>query len=297
MQATEMEKGAQAKHGTQGAGSAVSVLLLGIHLDHPRCTHIATCLDHAPTAPAAALMSRKGTTHRQAGPPPLLARLYGEGNVVCLRELLLRLSDLSREAAPLTAALVQPHDHADYAQVRSRALGLYACWALCVIERRCRIRKRGACPGAGAANADRSRHLPAVNPTALPRFCSQELLEHTWCVLRPGAPPLRDGFSLSQASSQQQVSCGWAWRQPPPGVGMCSALLHFPHEPTHPSLCVQLLGRAVEALLRLGQQKTGGLGGGGNVLCYGFRKKRPTGAPCGWPAWRMRACPRLRTHC
>ncbi len=54
-----------------------------------------------------------------SGPPPLLQRLYGEGNVVCLRELLLRLCALSHEAAALPAALVQPHDHADYAQVCS----------------------------------------------------------------------------------------------------------------------------------------------------------------------------------
>ncbi|KAL4423217.1 hypothetical protein ABPG77_000009 [Micractinium sp. CCAP 211/92] len=116
-----------------------------------------------------------------SGPPPLLQRLYGEGNVVCLRELLLRLCALSHEAAALPAALVQPHDHADYAQV---------------------------------------------------------LLERTWCVLRADAPPLRDGFSLSQAAGQHQ-----------------------------------LVGRAVEALLGSGQHKSGSAGG--NVLCYGFRKRRP----------------------
>lgn len=61
-----------------------------------------------------------------AGPPPLLTRLYGADNVVCLRELLLRLSAASREAAPLPAALVQPHDHADYSQVDSSAGRLWA---------------------------------------------------------------------------------------------------------------------------------------------------------------------------
>ena len=40
-------------------------------------------------------------------------------------------------------------------------------------------------------------------------------------------------------------------------------------------LVPQLVTRAVEALLRSGQQKSGG--GGGNVLCYGFRNKRPSG--------------------
>ncbi|PSC73504.1 telomerase reverse transcriptase [Micractinium conductrix] len=117
---------------------------------------------------------------RPGGPPPLLTRLYGEGEVLSLRQLLLRLSALSREAAPLPTALVQPHDHADF---------------------------------------------------------SQALLERTWCVLRSGSPPLRDGFSLSQASGQHQ-----------------------------------LVGRAVEALLRSGHQKSSV--GGGNVLCYGFRKRR-----------------------
>ena len=57
---------------------------------------------------------------RPVGPPPLLVRLYGEGSVVCLRELLLRLGALSREAAPLAAALFQPHDHPDYSQVGGR---------------------------------------------------------------------------------------------------------------------------------------------------------------------------------
>ena len=58
-----------------------------------------------------------------AGPPPLLQRLYGEGNVVCLRELLLRLSGQSREAAALVAALVLPCDHSDYAQVGAECPG------------------------------------------------------------------------------------------------------------------------------------------------------------------------------
>jgi hypothetical protein len=60
---------------------------------------------------------RRSRAQAEAGPPPLLQRLYGESNVLCLRELLLSLSGLSREAAALPAALVQPHDHADYAQV------------------------------------------------------------------------------------------------------------------------------------------------------------------------------------
>ena len=38
---------------------------------------------------------------------------------------------------------------------------------------------------------------------------------------------------------------------------------------------VQLVIRAVEALLTSGQNKSGG--GGGNVLCYGYRRKRPAG--------------------
>ncbi len=36
-------------------------------------------------------------------------------------------------------------------------------------------------------------------------FAMQVLLERTWCVLRADAPPLRDGFSLSQAAGQHQV--------------------------------------------------------------------------------------------
>lgn len=56
---------------------------------------------------------------RRAEPaaPPLLAKLYGEGNVLCLRDMLLRLAGLSNEAAALPTALVQPHDHADYSCV------------------------------------------------------------------------------------------------------------------------------------------------------------------------------------
>ncbi|KAL4860163.1 Telomerase reverse transcriptase [Chlorella vulgaris] len=53
----------------------------------------------------------------QDTPSPLLQQVYGCDNVVSLRELLLRLSDQSTEAAAaLRAALHQPHDHADYAQ-------------------------------------------------------------------------------------------------------------------------------------------------------------------------------------
>jgi hypothetical protein len=52
------------------------------------------------------------------GPPPLLLRLYGDECVLNLRQLLLRLSEQSPEAAAaLRSALVQPTDHADYAQV------------------------------------------------------------------------------------------------------------------------------------------------------------------------------------
>ena len=62
--------------------------------------------------------------------------------------------------------------------------------------------------------------------------------------------------------------------------------LSSPHLQTlfrHP----QLIGRAVEALLRTSQQqKAGGASagwGGVNVLCYGFRKKRPAGEQgCAW---------------
>ena len=36
------------------------------------------------------------------------------------------------------------------------------------------------------------------------------LLRRTWCVLRAGAPPLRGGFPLQQACTQEQVGvCGW----------------------------------------------------------------------------------------
>jgi hypothetical protein len=66
----------------------------------------------------------------QDTPSPLLQQIYGCDNVVSLRELLLRLSDQSAEAAAaLRAALQQPHDHADYAQVRRVHL-LRACWML-----------------------------------------------------------------------------------------------------------------------------------------------------------------------
>lgn len=52
----------------------------------------------------------------------------------------------------------------------------------------------------------------------------------------------------------------------------------------HPAnLFLQLIGRAVEALLRHDQQRKAAGGGssgwgGVNVLCYGFRKRRPAGA-------------------
>lgn len=64
-------------------------------------------------------------TGQQAAPcPPLLKCLYGEERVVPLRDLLLALSRLSRNAAHLGATLVQPHDHRDYAQ---RLLGSTLC--------------------------------------------------------------------------------------------------------------------------------------------------------------------------
>ena len=50
-------------------------------------------------------------------PPSILRRLYGEGAVVRLGDLLLSLSQHSREAAGLPTALVSPADHADYSQV------------------------------------------------------------------------------------------------------------------------------------------------------------------------------------
>lgn len=110
-------------------------------------------------------------------------------------------------------------------------------------------------------------------------------------MLRPGAPPLRDGFSLSQASSQQQVrGVGRLWgaaTSPLPrgsemqsnGAARIRGTPHRGDSPLrlHPPARPQLVGRAVEALLNSGQQKRGGLEGGGNVLCYGFRLKRPTG--------------------
>lgn len=44
---------------------------------------------------------------------------------------------------------------------------------------------------------------------------------------------------------------------------------------------LQLIGRAVEALLKSDPQRKAAGGGGGwggvNVLCYGFRKRRPAG--------------------
>jgi hypothetical protein len=56
---------------------------------------------------------------------------------------------------------------------------------------------------------------------------------------------------------------------------------------------MQLVRRAVEALLTSGQHKVGG--GGGNVLCYGFRRKRPTGKQLVRPSlsatsMRMQCC-------
>ena len=55
-------------------------------------------------------------------PPSILRRLYGEkGAVVRLGDLLLSLSQHSREAAGLPTALVAPTDHADYAEVLAAA--------------------------------------------------------------------------------------------------------------------------------------------------------------------------------
>ena len=48
--------------------------------------------------------------------PPLLQRLYGAGNVLSLRDLVLRLSQSSTEAQRLRDTLVQPFDHSDYSQ-------------------------------------------------------------------------------------------------------------------------------------------------------------------------------------
>ena len=87
---------------------------------------------------------------REAPCPAVLRLLYGESNVLTLRELLVRLSALSAAAAHLPAVLVQPHDHRDYVQ---------------------------------------------------------GLLANTLCVLNPGVPALRDGFSLQQLSNQTEASC------------------------------------------------------------------------------------------
>ena len=59
--------------------------------------------------------------------------------MLSLRQLLLRLSALSREAAPLPTALVQPHDHADFSQVLLGAAAgcVAACHACRVVVQRC----------------------------------------------------------------------------------------------------------------------------------------------------------------
>lgn len=135
-------------------------------------------------------------------------------------------------------------------------------------------------------------------------FVVQGLLQRTWCVLRPGAPLLRSGFTLYTECNQLQVGGldghqSWVHRR-------CSMHMHT-HMHMHMLGCqfntshaaltpillcscqmisttVQLVSRAVEWLLGAGQNKSGG--GGGNVLCYGYRKKRPTGKPL-WPAHLM----------
>ena len=90
----------------------------------------------------------------QAGPPPLLPRIYGGGAVMSLHDLLLQLGGCAREVGRLGSTLVSPTDPPEY------RLGLLA---------------------------------------------------RTWCTLQPGAPPLRAGFTLQQASSQQEVRGRCAW--------------------------------------------------------------------------------------
>lgn len=124
------------------------------------------------------------------GPPPLLLRLYGNENVVSLRQLLLGLSQQSPEAsAALRSALVQPTDHEDYAQVRS--LACFPVTLVCI----------------------QTCSLPLPRRQLLP---GQALLERTWCVLRPDAPPLRDGFTLCSEHTQPQARrAGVAWKRWP----------------------------------------------------------------------------------
>ena len=144
-------------------------------------------------------MSRAGTGPQ--GPPPLLQRLYGAGKVFCLRDLLLDLSNSSRDAQVLRDTLVQPFDHTDY---------------------------------------------------------SQTLLSRTYCALKPGAPPLADGFSLQRTSDQLEAS----------DLNHFSIILFlYPVFLNLENVVLQLLHRAIEALLQSQHGKT-------NVLCYGYRKVR-----------------------
>ena len=99
-----------------------------------------------------------------AGPPPLLARLYGDGNVLCLRELLLRLGGASREAAALPAALVQPHDHADYSQVLLAIVGSLLVAACSTLMQH--LMEMGCASLASATTAWCALKPPLTSPTA-----------------------------------------------------------------------------------------------------------------------------------
>jgi hypothetical protein len=78
------------------------------------------------------MRARQGPEKRET--PALLLRLFGDGNVLCLRELLLLLSAQSRDAAPLSEGLVLPHDHADYAQVGAVMHGKTSFLLCCLLE-------------------------------------------------------------------------------------------------------------------------------------------------------------------
>ena len=162
--------------------------------------------------------ARRSRAQAEAGPPPLLQRLYGEGNVVCLRELLLSLSGLSREAAALPAALVQPHDHEDYAQV-----GWGCCCCCCSRHPQCTAACLGWMPGWLGAFCTLCVHRHRPFTAAVPRPLSAPPARPCWSA--PGAccapgrrrcataspspkPPASARCGLL-ASLAAQHTCGW----------------------------------------------------------------------------------------
>lgn len=167
-----------------------------------------------------------------AGPPPLLARLYGDGNVLCLRELLLRLGAASHEAAALPAALVQPHDHADYSQVRPAIDQRYPSPCLGGLFQPPNGEAEGAvCQAAAETAAALHDGLGTLLPTAglagahlvcVAAWCS---CAEGWLLPVPGRQPAAGGQGPVDAAVAPEIA------MPLQAVAFCG--LHFaPNQPT-----------------------------------------------------------------